>query len=106
MIKVHFDCQLFCVAIWLICNQIHISGLIECCVEISIDFHQDEFNEHHKSPLVGIYRMIGLDVKSNYEYRHHPRLHKLHRQTDRNWKVEMLNISNLYSMLFRMYFDY
>ena len=78
-------------------DQIHISILIECCVEIRIDFHKDEFNEHHKSPLVGIYRMTGFNVKSNYEYKHHPELYKLFRQTDRNWKVDILNIfANLY----------
>ena len=63
---------------------------LECCVEIRINFHEDEFEKHHESPLVGIYRMTGLNVKNNYVYKHQPGLHKLSRQTDWNWKVVAL----------------
>ena len=67
-----------------------IGVFIECCGEISIDFNKEEFNEHHNSPLVGRYHMTGMDVKNNYEYKHQPGTYRFFRQTDWNWKVDML----------------
>ena len=71
-----------------ILSSIHGFWFLECCVEIYIKFHEDEFEKHHESPLVGIYRMTGLDEKNNYMYKHQPRLYRLSRQTDWNWKVD------------------
>ena len=67
-----------------------IFSFLECCAVVSIRFNENEFSRPLESPLVGAYKMTGVNANNHYMYIQTDGGFNIHKEYYQ-WKASMNN---------------